>query len=95
MALTLEIKVVPKAGKVQLKADKNGIIKCYLKSAPEQGKANKELIRYLASLLKIPQTDISIIKGELTRTKVLLFSTLTDKKELYTKLELEKQDSFV
>ena len=93
MAITLEIKAVPKAGRQQLKVEKNGIIKCYLKNAAEHGKANKELIKYLSSLLKISQAEVAIIKGELTKNKVIIVHSIDNKAELYKKLQLEMQSS--
>lgn len=38
---------------------------------PEAGKANHELVKFLAKLLKIKQTNIKIVAGETSRTKVL------------------------
>lgn len=95
MAATLEIKVVPKSGKQALKLEKAGIIKCYLKSPPEDGKANKELIQFLSKLTKTPQSSISIIKGELSRLKVLLFHEVSDNNELLQKLQIERQSSLI
>ncbi len=95
MAATLEIKVVPKSGKQALKLEKTGILKCYLKSPPEDGKANKELLQFLSKLTKTPQSSIAIIKGELSRLKVLLFHDVLDKNELLKKLQIEKQSSLI
>lgn len=75
MALTLKIKVVPCAGKSAWQLDKNGNLKCFLKSAPEKGAANKELIKTLSKHLKIPQQDIEIISGLTDRNKTLKIHT--------------------
>ena len=69
LALYIDIIAAPLSGKSSLVRDKNGRIKCFLKSAPEKGKANKEIIILLADLLKIPQRAITIVAG------------LTDKKK--------------
>ena len=58
MTLTCTIKVVPRSGKQKAVLDKTGRLKIYLKSPPEDGKANKELISYMSSMLKVPQNDI-------------------------------------
>ena len=71
MTLTCTIKVVPKSGKQKAVLDKTGRLKIYLKSPPEDGKANKELVSYLSRVLKIPQRDIVIFVGEHGRTKML------------------------
>lgn len=41
-------------------------------SVPEKGKANKELIAYLAKSLKIAKAKVEIISGELDRYKKIL-----------------------
>ena len=58
MTLTCTIKVVPRSGKQKAVLDKTGRLKIYLKSPPEDGKANKELISYMSGMLKVPQNDI-------------------------------------
>ena len=95
MAATLEVKVVPKSGKQALKLEKNGILKCYLKSAAEDGKANKELLQFFSKLSGTSQTSISIIKGEFSRLKVLIFHEVIDKAALYKKLQIESQGSLL
>lgn len=41
-------------------------------SVPEKGKANQELIKFLASKLKISKSGLQIIGGELDRYKKIL-----------------------
>jgi len=67
---TLEIKVVPKAKKQKI-VEENGKLKVYLKSPPEDGKANKELIEVLSKYLKVKKNKIEIIKGQFSRNKVV------------------------
>ncbi|MGE0009944.1 MAG: DUF167 domain-containing protein [Candidatus Babeliales bacterium] len=71
MALVIEITVVPASGRQAMLFDKLGRIKCYLKSAPEKGQANAELIKFIAKLLRCPQDDVEIISGEISRKKRL------------------------
>jgi uncharacterized protein len=78
MSLIVSIKVVPQSGKQEMAVDKSGTLKCYLKSAPEKGRANKELVRFFADSLKIPQAAIMIIAGDQVRTKkIKIDSALT------------------
>lgn len=49
--------------------DKSGMLKCYLKSPAQKGLANKELIKNLADVLKVPQAAIAILAGDTARTK--------------------------
>ena len=45
---------------------------------PEKGKANKELIAFLAKKLKIAKSSIQIISGELDRWKKLAITAPSD-----------------
>jgi len=69
MPFIFEVKVVPSSGQNKWILDKNGTLKCYLKSAPEKGKANKELIQLISKVLKIPQSDVAIVSGATDRRK--------------------------
>lgn len=69
MALVFDVKVIPSSGSFGFFRDKNGELKCHLKSAPEKGQANQELIKGLAKILKIPQGDVEIVAGEVSRKK--------------------------
>lgn len=55
--------------------DGSEYLKINIISIPEKGKANHELISWLAKRLKIAKSDISIVSGELDRCKKLLISS--------------------
>lgn len=62
--LTLSIKVTPKSKKREISQIlSDGTLKIKLKSAPEQNKANEELIEFLSEQFEVPEKCISIIKG--------------------------------
>ncbi|MEK6809424.1 MAG: DUF167 domain-containing protein [Nanoarchaeota archaeon] len=63
----LKIKVIPHAGRTELK-EEGGKLKLYLKSAPEKGKANAELIKFFKKNFKL---SLRIKSGETSREKVL------------------------
>jgi uncharacterized protein len=73
--IILEIKIIPSSGKQECSLDESGRLKCYLKSAPERGKANKELVKFISSLLGVPQYNIAIISGATLRNKRLKIAT--------------------
>lgn len=75
MTLLFIVKVVPSAGKQAWQLDKAGILKCYLKSAPEGGKANQELIKFLAKSLALTQNEIEIVAGATSRNKKIKIQT--------------------
>lgn len=90
MVLIVDIKVVPSAGVNKWVLDKNGIIKCYLKSPPEKGLANKELVKLLAQAIKIPQQDVHLIGGLSSRKKTIkIMSSLSSVQQLLAVLGLE------
>ena len=93
MALIITIKVIPSSGKSGFLKDKNGVIKCFLKSAPERGLANKELIKTLSQALLIPQNVIEIISGLTNRAKKIKIHTSLTEKDLCTLLGLSFQKS--
>ena len=69
MAVIFDVKVVPSAGCNKWVIDKSGKLKCYLKSAPERGLANYELIALIAKALKLTKLDIEIVSGQTSRNK--------------------------
>jgi uncharacterized protein len=71
MSFFVEVKVVPNAGRQKCILDKSGQLKCYIKSLPEKGKANAELIKMFSSALKVPKSAISIQSGLISRKKRL------------------------
>mgnify|MGYP001608505036 CR=1 FL=1 len=72
----LRIKVLPKSPKneiTEIMKDESGeeTIKIRIKAAPEKGKANAELIKFLSKELNISKENISIISGKSTTLKLV------------------------
>ena len=68
----LKIKVIPGAGKsCFLEALSDGTWKIALKAQPEKGKANLELVSYLAKEFKLQKNQIEIISGKTARVKLV------------------------
>lgn len=91
MDLFLVIKVVPSSAKQAFKFDKSGNLKCYLKSAPERGHANLELIKFLAKSLDLKQDQVQIIAGATSRNKKIKLKTILSYEQLLQKLGIEVQ----
>lgn len=91
MTAVIELKVVPSAGKQGCVFDKSGILKCYLKSPPEKGKANRELIKLLAKKLNLTQADIAIISGQISRNKRIKIDTELTEEQIHECLGIQKQ----
>ena len=70
----LHVHVVPKSAKNQLvgwEKDAAGDkwLKVRVAAVPDDGKANKELVKFLAKTLEIPAKQVSIASGEASRYK--------------------------
>ncbi len=61
--MILEVSVVPKSGKFKI-LEKNGIIKVNLRSAPEDNKANLELVKEFEKLFGKPVRILSGVKSK-------------------------------
>ena len=90
MATTLALKVIPQAGKQELLQTAKGVVTCRLKSPPEDGKANAELVKFIAKKLAVPQADVRIIQGQTSRKKVIAISSL-DEQTMLQRLGIEQQ----
>ena len=90
MALIVEIKVIPLAGKNSWKLE-SGRLKCHLKSAPERGKANDELITLIAKAVAIPANKVTIISGATVRLKRIKIDADLSFDRLLAALGIERQ----
>lgn len=89
MALVISIKVIPSSGRQEWALDKAGELKCYLKSQPEKGLANKELIKFLAHGLRLTQVEIVILAGDKGRKKKIKIDADISYAQLLALLGLE------
>jgi len=70
--ILLRVKVTPKSGHHEFGAMMaDGTLKIKLKSAPEDGKANKELIELLSDFFEVKYQHIMILSGETSRQKLV------------------------
>ncbi|HTX86711.1 MAG TPA: DUF167 domain-containing protein [Candidatus Nanoarchaeia archaeon] len=68
----LRVKVIPGAPKTEIKGEMaDGTIKIALRAAPEKGKANETLIKFLAEYFGVPKGNIKIISGVSDRIKLV------------------------
>lgn len=63
------IKILPRSSINQVVGKEAGVWKIKLTAPPMDGKANKELINFLAKRLKIAKGRIKIISGQRSRLK--------------------------
>ncbi len=93
MSLVVDVKVVPRSGRTACILEKSGQLKCYLKSVPEKGRANEELLKFLSKKLRITLGDITILLGATSRTKRLKIALDIDFSTLIEKLGIELQQT--
>ncbi len=91
MSLVVDVKVAPQSGRQKFALDKSGMLKIFLKSAPEGGKANAELVVLLAKKLRIAQSEVVILLGATSRKKRLKIGVGLNFEELLEKLAVEIQ----
>jgi uncharacterized protein (TIGR00251 family) len=68
----LDIKVTPGASKNAILDVRESRLRIKIAAAPEDGKANTELVSFLAKTLAIAKKDVSIIIGEKSRLKTVV-----------------------
>lgn len=70
---------------------KNGVLCCHLKSAPEKGKANKELVSFISQSLAIPQAQIVIVRGETIRFKRIVIDAPLSMDQFLERVGIQEQ----
>jgi uncharacterized protein len=68
---TLAIKVHPRAKKNAITGELADTLKLSLTAPPIDGKANQSCIEFLANLLKLPHSSVTIAAGQTSRNKVI------------------------
>ncbi len=69
--MQIKLKVVPKSSMNLVETEMDGSLRVKLTSPPEKGKANKQLIEILAKHYNVKKSDIKILKGETSKTKIV------------------------
>ncbi|SRR5579885_3663149 len=73
--VTIELTVRPSAGRQGIVSIRPTGPVIALKSAPEKGRANGELLEFIAEVLAVPLAAVTLIKGHTTRRKVVRVAT--------------------
>lgn len=74
----LMIKATPNASRSEVVGWVGEALKIRLKAPPVDGKANAELIRFLAKALGLPKTSIAIVAGTNSRQKQVILEGVSD-----------------
>lgn len=72
--------MVPGARKSELAGESAGRLRVRLMAPPVEGKANRELLRFLARALELKKNRVRLVSGERSREKTVLLEgvSLTD-----------------
>jgi uncharacterized protein (TIGR00251 family) len=75
--VTLSVKIHPRAKKDAITGILDGALKVSLTAPPIDGKANDACIAFLAKLLQLPRSSVTIASGQTSRGKLIRVSGLS------------------
>jgi uncharacterized protein (TIGR00251 family) len=70
-ALVLSLHVQPGAARTEVAGLHGGALKIRLAAPPVDGKANAELVRFLAEAFGVPRRAVALVRGETSRQKTV------------------------
>ena len=85
---TVKVKISPNSSKNEIIKTDDGV-KIKLTAQPIDNKANKALVEFLSKELKIPKTSIEIMRGSVSKDKVLAFYVEDEEKIKLIKEKLQ------
>ena len=65
----IAVRVTPKASRNRI-TFQDGVIRVYVTTVPEGGKATKEVVKLLARALGVPKSSLTLMRGTTSRDKV-------------------------
>jgi uncharacterized protein (TIGR00251 family) len=80
--IIIKVYLQPKSSKNEIAGAYRDGIKIRVTAPPSEGKANKALIKLLAKELRVPESNIGILKGHHSREKILRISEITEQELL-------------
>src|SRR5437867_10586021 len=88
--VTLSHRVQPRASRNAVAGWTGDILNIRLTAPPVEGAANASCLKFLADLLDLPQSQLEILRGARSRTKVLRITGLTQN-EVYARLKVSHE----
>lgn len=67
----ITVRVIPNASRSEIVGREGSVWKIRLAAPPIDGKANEALIRFLADALDVAPSQIDVLKGQSTKTKLI------------------------
>jgi uncharacterized protein (TIGR00251 family) len=78
LEVILALYIQPKASRSRIVGLHDKALKLAVKAPPVEGRANTEVISFMAKLLKVPKSSIKIHSGKQGRRKKILISGLSE-----------------
>ncbi|MGZ3236420.1 MAG: DUF167 domain-containing protein [Burkholderiaceae bacterium] len=72
--IRLAVQITPNAKKSEVIGLLEDVLKIRLQAQPIEGKANEALIRYIADMLDVPKSTVSITHGHTNKRKIIEIS---------------------
>lgn len=72
--LTIQLYIQPGSKSTEFAGFYDSIPKIRLSSPPIEGRANKELQKYIALMFQVPISKIKLVRGDKSRRKTILIS---------------------
>jgi uncharacterized protein len=69
--VTIPVRIQPRARTNAVAGETGGALKISLTAPPVDGRANEACIEFLAKLLKVPRSSVTIASGHTSRNKVI------------------------
>jgi uncharacterized protein (TIGR00251 family) len=73
----LAIRVQPNASVTKVAGEHGDELKVRLAAPPVDGKANAELVRFLARAVGAPRSQVTVVRGQSSRSKVVRIAEVT------------------
>jgi len=78
MAVTLDVRVIPRAARSGLAGTRDGVLLVRLTAPPVEGAANAALIEVLSKVLHVPKRALTIVSGQRSRLKRVRVEGVTE-----------------
>jgi uncharacterized protein (TIGR00251 family) len=75
----LAVRVQPNASVTQVAGEHGEELKIRLAAPPVDGKANAELVRFLARAVGVPRAEVAVVRGQSGRSKTVRIGEVTGK----------------
>lgn len=67
----IAVRVTPKASRNAIK-EEEGVLRVYVTTVPEDGKANAAVVKLLSKAVGVPKSRLDLVRGHTSRDKVFL-----------------------